>query len=102
MAPRLTRRTALLSLILAAGLIWPAPTAALMILTSVEYQDDIIQAWYQHYLGRAATDAEAINARNTINMSGGTDEQAIAIILGSVEYFNRAGLCNLYLPLIMS
>lgn len=80
----------------------PRSDVAHMILTSVEYQNDIIRAWYQHYLGRAATDAEAMAARNTINGSGGTHEQAIAIILGSVEYFYRAGLCATYLPLITS
>jgi hypothetical protein len=68
-------------------------------LSSTEYRTDIIQSWYQKYLGRAA-DSTEVNTGLTTLSSGGTDEDVIAFVLGSVEYYARAGLCSLYLPII--
>jgi hypothetical protein len=73
---------------------------AQILLTSAEYQTDIIQAWYHRFLSRAASPGEVTAARGALNGAGGTDEQVIAVVLGSVEYFSRAGLCTTYLPLV--
>jgi hypothetical protein len=70
------------------------------ILNSFEYQTDIIQAWYHRFLRRDATDGDVTAARAVLNSPSGTDEQVIAILLGSTEYFNGAGRCATYLPLV--
>ncbi len=70
------------------------------LLTSFEYQANLIQTWYQHYLGRNPTGPEIDSERSAINNPGGSNEFVQAAILGSVEYFARAGLCALYLPLV--
>ena len=70
------------------------------ILSSDEYRTDLIQSWYQKYLRRSASVSE-VNTWLSVFSSGGTDEQIIATIVGLDEYFNRAGICTVFLSLIM-
>jgi len=70
-----------------------------LILSSTEYKAALIQGWYGRYLGRAATFLE-LGAAETSLSGGSSDEDVIAGLLGQTEYFNRAGLCGLYLPLV--
>jgi hypothetical protein len=70
------------------------------LLSDVEYRTDLVQGWYQRFLGRGATMSE-VNAWLSFFGSGATDEQIIADITGSDEYFNRAGFCKIDLPLIL-
>jgi hypothetical protein len=78
----------------------PDPLSVRNILSSNEYRTDFIQGWYQKYLSRAASGSEVSAWLGTFD-SGGTDEQIIAAIVGSDEYFNRAGICSTFLPRIM-
>ena len=69
------------------------------ILSSDEYRVILIQSWYRKYLGRSPSNDE-IGAAIGIFNSSGTDEQIITIIVGSDEYFNRSGICTMFLPLV--
>jgi hypothetical protein len=75
------------------------PQVATAILTSMEYRNLIIQDWYHRFLGRAASNGEVSTWQSSLS-GGATDEYVIANVLGSVEYFSRAGLCTTYLPLV--
>ena len=70
------------------------------VLGSLEYQARLIQSWFQRYLGRSANNSEITPLEGVISGAGGTDEKALAVLLGSAEYFARAGLCRVYAPLI--
>jgi hypothetical protein len=65
------------------------------LLTGSEYQTDLIQSWYQRFLARSATPGE-VSAWLTVLTTGGTDEQVIANIVSSNEYFHlpRVGATN--------
>jgi Domain of unknown function (DUF4214) len=69
------------------------------ILSSMEYRAVIIRAWYQTYLRRPATILEVNTAQSSLS-GGSTDEQVVASILGATEYFDGAGRCATYLPLV--
>ncbi len=56
---------------------------------SLEAQADKVKVWYQQYLGRAASQAEA-NSWGQDMVNGVTEEQVLSGILGSTEFFNRA------------
>lgn len=66
---------------------------ALAITRSVEYRTILVRGLYQRYLGRAA-DSGGLNAFVSFLGSGGTVEQAAAGMIGSAEYFARAGSTN--------
>ncbi len=70
------------------------------LLAGSEYRTDLIQGWYHKFLGRSANSSE-VSAGLSVFGTGGTDEQIIASIVGSTEYFDQAGICKVYLPLIM-
>jgi hypothetical protein len=53
---------------------------------------------YRKFLGRPATPTEVTSGQSPLG--SGADEQVIASVLGSADYFARAGLCSLYLPLV--
>ena len=72
---------------------------ATSLLTSMEYRNLFIQDWYHLFLGRAASDGEVTTWQSDLS-GGATDEDVVAALLGSLEYFNRAGLCTIYLPLV--
>ncbi len=59
-------------------------------LTGPEYRSDLVNGWYQAYLGRPA-DAEADNYFVGLLAGGATDEAVQADILGSAEFFSDAG-----------
>jgi hypothetical protein len=59
---------------------------ALNVLNSSEARTRLIQSYFTRFLRRSATSGEAAG------LLGGSDEQAIAAILGSDEYFNFASL----------
>jgi autotransporter-associated beta strand protein len=56
---------------------------------SFEARDRLVRSWYVQYLGRPAQNFEE-EGLVTFLMSGGTEEQALAGILGSAEYFAHA------------
>ena len=60
------------------------------ILSSTEYRQKVIQGYYSSYLGRAADQAGMNSMLNYLNM-GGTFQGVQAAILGSDEYYQRAG-----------
>jgi hypothetical protein len=55
---------------------------------SSEARLDLVRGWYQTYLGRSASDAEALGWANNLQVL--TQEQALAAILGSQEFHQRA------------
>jgi Domain of unknown function (DUF4214)/PEP-CTERM motif len=63
---------------------------ALLILGSLEYDSDLVSGYYLQFLRRPA-DPAGLNAFATA-LNGGTltDEQVIATMIGSEEYFNLA------------
>jgi hypothetical protein len=63
-------------------------TVAQAILTSPEYRNRLINQFYTTYLGRAASPTEQNNWRMSLER-GATDEQIIARLLSSTEYFMR-------------
>jgi len=79
--------------------IHPRQDYVTFLITSFAYKAALIRDWYQKYLGRPATDPE-FNAAVSSLSGGARDEDVIAGMLGTTEYFNRAGLCGLYLPLV--
>ena len=58
---------------------------ALSILDSTEYRNDLVSNYYHSYLSRTPTSSEASAGRALL--SGGTDQQLQAILLGGPEYF---------------
>jgi hypothetical protein len=64
------------------------------LLSSDEYRTDLVKGWYQKYLGRAA-DAAGRAASAAALAAGATDEQVIAALVGSDEYFARHRSTNL-------
>ena len=68
---------------------------AATLLAGIEYRTDLIQDWYQRFLGRPASNSE-IAAWLSYFGSGGTDEGVIASLVSSNEYFNlsRVGGTN--------
>jgi hypothetical protein len=61
---------------------------ATAILDSSEGRMVRIRGWYQRYLGRPAANAEITYYLQLMNL-GATDETLVAMILGSVEYYER-------------
>jgi hypothetical protein len=61
--------------------------------TGDEYRQNLAQSYYNAFLGRSATPGE-VAALLGLWQGGGTDEQAIAQILGTLEYFQHAGGTN--------
>jgi hypothetical protein len=59
------------------------------ILHSSEARDSLVKSWYQAYLGRAATGSEEQGWVNLL-LQGQLEEQVLADILGSPEFFARA------------
>jgi photosystem II stability/assembly factor-like uncharacterized protein len=59
------------------------------LLTSAEYRQRLVGQFFSTYLGRAPAPAETTNYTNAI-AAGATDEQLIAQILSSNEYFLRS------------
>jgi hypothetical protein len=68
------------------------------ILASTEYRSGLIQGWYQKYLGRPATNGEVASGLSSF-AAGAKDEDIIASLVGLDEYFDRAGICRIDLPL---
>jgi large repetitive protein len=58
--------------------------------SSLEYQEDQVQALYEEYLHRAA-DPVGLKAFSTFLATGGTVEQVAADLIGSNEYFQTRG-----------
>jgi hypothetical protein len=56
---------------------------------SFEGQDDLVRSWYLTYLGRSAATGEETGWVNLLQQ-GKTEEQVLGMVLGSVEFFNRA------------
>jgi hypothetical protein len=59
------------------------------LLGSDGYRTMLIQGFYQRFLGRPTSESEILAAIGILN-GPGTDEQVIALLTGSVEYFNQA------------
>ena len=66
----------------------PRAAIASSVLGSTEYRSLVIRGFYLHYLRRAATSGDLATWTAFMN-SGGTDEQVIAAIVSSPEYFAR-------------
>lgn len=62
---------------------------ALQLLTSDEYRADLAGAWYSDYLGRSPTSTETAFILGQFSASD-TDNQIIAEIIASPEFFNDA------------
>ena len=60
-------------------------TVALQVMGTTEYRDDLVDADYRQLLGRPADIGALATAR------GLSDEQLVAILAASDEYFNRVG-----------
>jgi hypothetical protein len=58
------------------------------IVSSPEYLTQVVQSLYTTYMGRSAQSGDVAFGLNLLQQ-GGTQEQLIAAILGSGEYFNR-------------
>ena len=67
----------------------PRSTVALQMLTSPEYQINLVQSYYQQLLHRQA-DSGGLNSFVTGLGGGMRDEDVIGIILSSGEYFARS------------
>src|SRR5207248_3177910 len=63
---------------------------ALMIMGSPEYRMGLTQSWSQQFLGRAA-DAELLPAVLQMFDGGASDEEIIAVLVSSDEYFRKEG-----------
>jgi hypothetical protein len=59
---------------------------ALDVLTSLEARQRLVQAMYQRFLHRSAAAAE-VQSFVGVLQNGGTDEELIAMLVGSAEYF---------------
>lgn len=60
-------------------------TIAAQVMGTAEYRNDFVDADYRQFLGRAADTSALVTAR------GLSDEQLVAILVASDEYFNRVG-----------
>jgi trimeric autotransporter adhesin len=60
-------------------------TIAAQVMSTTEYRDDLVEADYTQFLGRSADASAVVVAR------GLSDEQLVAILVASDEYFNRIG-----------
>lgn len=58
---------------------------ALLVLTSSEYRQRLVQSWFTNYLRRSPSSSELANFTGSLN-GGALDEQVQAQILGSSEY----------------
>ena len=67
----------------------PRSILAQELLLGSEYRSDLVQKWYQHYLGRPATSPEVAFALDLFN-SYTPDESVQAYILGLPEYYSNA------------
>ena len=56
---------------------------------SFEARDHVVRGWYQTFLGRAPQNGEEAGLAQAM-VNGATEEQVLAVILGSQEYFNHA------------
>jgi hypothetical protein len=56
------------------------------LITSMEYRTDLVNGWYMKYLHRT-TDAGGLAGSIAALAAGATDEQMIADLVGSTEYF---------------
>jgi uncharacterized repeat protein (TIGR01451 family) len=65
------------------------PTVVSAIESSAEARDHLVKSWYISYLGRQATSGEEQGYVNLL-LSGGSEEQALSILLSGREFFNRA------------
>jgi hypothetical protein len=70
------------------------PSFANRFLTSQEYYTDQVNAYYQKYLGRPA-DPGGLAGNVAALQGGAADEQVIAGLVGSGEYFTKNGGANL-------
>jgi ELWxxDGT repeat protein len=75
------------------------------VVTSVEYRGDLVNGYYQHYLGRTA-DAGGLNTFVNALGTGATDQQVQAFLIGSPEFYANSGgtnngfLSNLFLDVL--
>jgi autotransporter-associated beta strand protein len=60
-----------------------------MVFSGTEYRQDVVQGFYQKFLGRAA-DTGGLNTFVTALQQGARDEQVVQTITSSDEYFSRA------------
>jgi hypothetical protein len=67
--------------------------AALVLDRSDEYRNQLVTAFFQQYLGRSPSPTDLTRWRQALQQ-GQTDEQVQAALLGSGEYFQRAGGTN--------
>jgi uncharacterized protein YkwD len=67
-----------------------AVPAIASILSSNEYTQRLVSGWYSQYLGRPA-DSAGLNTFATALQAGATEQQVLALILSSSEYFNNHG-----------
>ncbi|HEY1861068.1 MAG TPA: DUF4214 domain-containing protein [Gemmataceae bacterium] len=70
------------------------PSFANHFLFSGEYFSDLVNGWFQKYLGRAA-DPGGLAGNVAAVQGGAADEQVIANLVGSGEYFAKNGGSNL-------
>jgi hypothetical protein len=63
------------------------------LITSTEYRNSLVTAWYTKYLQRTA-DAGGLAGALASLAAGATDEQVIADLVGSTEYFQLHGSDN--------
>lgn len=68
-------------------------TVASSLLTSGEYRLQLVNSFYQRFLGRAADLLGLSAATRTLEL-GSKQEAVIATLVGSTEYFGRAGRTN--------
>jgi hypothetical protein len=64
---------------------------ASLIFSSDEYRLDLVQSYYQRFLDRIA-DTASLNSWFSFLKNGAPDDQVIAGITGSLEYFNKTAL----------
>src|SRR5262249_38449496 len=60
--------------------------AAAQVFGGKAYREKLVRGYYQQFLGHAVGD-DVVNAAVNLLMRGGRDEQVIAAIVGSAEYF---------------
>jgi hypothetical protein len=65
---------------------------ATLFLKEFEYDRDLVESYYLQYLRRPADSAGLNDFANALNGGTQTDEQVIATMIGSDEYFNLAQL----------
>ena len=63
---------------------------AALILGSLEYDSDLVKNYYLQFLQRPADTAGLNTFANALNSGTLTDEQVIASLIGTDEYFNLA------------